>query len=277
MRLMVTIPTHSGSLTSATADSLFQLQRMMLHRGHSVEVEFYSGPVIADLRNVMVADFLGRPADALLMLDSDTGVTGPTFARLLDWNRPIVGCMYPKRRFNWQNAKFESASSVADVLYQATEFVGRLEGHGSGAAFEVENGFARAIHIGTGVMMIRREVFDTLKTAYPDLKNRGFSFSEFPPPRFAENWGFFNPLLDPNGPSISEDFSFCYRWRSAGGEVWADVTSAVVHVGTYKFSGNFLDYCRAVHGMTVNAGETEVSPDPANAQEAPSDAPSSAE
>ena len=31
-----------------------------------------------------------------------------------------------------------------------------------------------------------------------------------------------------------------------GGEIWADVSSSITHVGSYDFSGRFLDYLHAI-------------------------------
>ena len=50
---------------------------------------------------------------------------------------------------------------------------------------------------------------------------------------------FFETLIHPVGRRyLSEDFAFCHRWRSCGGEIWLDVESRLGHEGTFLFEGN---------------------------------------
>lgn len=246
IRLLAAIPTYSGSIDSVTVETIVQLQRELLERGGAMQLRFHSGSVISTLRNLMVADFLASDADVLLMLDADQGITGAALMRMLDFGQPLVGCIYPKRVFDWTLVDpAQSAEDMPRILYQASQYVGRLD-TGPGGEIEVRDGFAPAIHVGTGILLIRREVIETLARRYPELKERGFHQADFPGPRFAQNWGFFNPLTaEDEGGALSEDFSFCHRWRAAGGQIWADIISHSAHVGRHVFGGNYYDFVKA--------------------------------
>ncbi len=37
---------------------------------------------------------------------------------------------------------------------------------------------------------------------------------------------------------LSEDYTFCRRWRALGGEIWLDTQGALVHTGAQDFVGN---------------------------------------
>lgn len=250
LSMFVAVPTHSGQVESVTAESLLQLQDAVRDRGYRLSIRFHSASVISMLRNLIVADFLSDGADVLFMLDADQGVRAPTVLRMIDREAPVVGCLYPKRRYNWTAAQTPPPPSDIEALfYRATEFVGALEpDEPGGRAVRVEQGFARATHVGAGAMLVRRTVFDRLRTAYPELKGTGFNSEEFSGSRFAENWGLFNPMNPPEGGApLAEDFSFCRRWREAGGEILAEVASTTVHAGRHLFSGNYLDYMRAAN------------------------------
>jgi hypothetical protein len=39
------------------------------------------------------------------------------------------------------------------------------------------------------------------------------------------------------GVYLSEDYSFCERWRKIGGEIWVDTRSKLSHCGAYEFVG----------------------------------------
>jgi len=244
--LLVATPTHSGAIDSVTADTLLQLQRALLARGDDCTVRFPSATTISTLRNLIVADFLGSGADALFMLDADQGLPVANVLRMIDLDRPVVGCLYPRRQYDWSAVRAGAGGDPGRMVYQAMDFVGALDS-GPDGAVEVQDGFARAAYLGAGSLLVRREALSTLMDAYPDLAGRGFHGAEFPGPRFAANWGFFNPLArDEGGDLLAEDFSFCQRWRGAGGELWADLTAPAAHVGRHMFSGSYLDYLDAV-------------------------------
>lgn len=244
LTLMSATPTHSGAVESVTADTLLQLQQAMLQRGDRLIVRFPSATTISTLRNLIVADFLQSDADVLFMLDADQGVGAASILRMLDSGYDVAGCLYPRRRFNWAGVSPQaSGADLQTLLYQATEFVGVLA---DGGAVAVTDGFARADYLGAGSMMLRRPALERMAGHYPDLAGEGFDPSEFSGSRFAQNWGFFNPLgRAAAGQSLAEDYAFCHRWRAAGGELWADLTATSAHVGRHMFSGNYLDYLKA--------------------------------
>ena len=41
---------------------------------------------------------------------------------------------------------------------------------------------------------------------------------------------------------LSEDFSFCKKWKSIGGKIFIDTTINPYHIGSATFRGNFKDY-----------------------------------
>jgi hypothetical protein len=54
-------------------------------------------------------------------------------------------------------------------------------------------------------------------------------------------WGFFD-CVKVGEISLSEDFSFCYRWtRTLGRDLWVCVDEAVSHLGDFVYQGRYLD------------------------------------
>ena len=52
-------------------------------------------------------------------------------------------------------------------------------------------------------------------------------------------FALFDCIIDPEtGTYLSEDYSFCLRWRKIGGEIWIDGTSQLTHSGPYQFVGS---------------------------------------
>ena len=92
----------------------------------------------------------------------------------------------------------------------------------------------------TGFMLIKKEVFLSLKKNYQDLKftprpssilsgsNNCYDF--FKVGNYKDKKGNVNYL--------SEDFYFSTLWRDLGGKIFADLTSELSHFGKYKFYGS---------------------------------------
>ncbi len=130
------------------------------------------------------------------------------------------------------------------ALRQASKYAGKLLADENGQA-EIVNGFARAEYIGTGVILIRRDAFENLMRNYPELKGTCLHTEAWPELVPNGGWGFFNPLENEAGAPLAEDVSFSVRWRRAGGDIWADVTSSIAHIGHWTFGGAYLDHLQA--------------------------------
>ena len=100
------------------------------------------------------------------------------------------------------------------------------------------NGFTRVRFAGTGFLMIRRHVLETMCQHYASLqffREHSLDALAGSPKRFA----LFECMIDPeSGTYLSEDFAFCKRWTDIGGEIWADLESRIDHVGPSVFHGD---------------------------------------
>lgn len=226
-----------------TALTMVLVQGLASQRGWGTSFSTTSGAVISEVRNVMVANFLKSDADLLLMIDADQSIGRDGLQRIIDLGQPVVGCIYPKRKYEWATVDLGVTTNIDEVVYQASDFVGKID-FGPEGSTQLMNGFAKAVRVGTGILLLRRVVFETLMARFPELKNRGFHSDEYPGLE-EHNWGFFNHIEREGRSSMPEDFSFCRRWRESGGEIWADVTDNSTHIGRHPFTGNYLDYLKA--------------------------------
>jgi hypothetical protein len=61
-------------------------------------------------------------------------------------------------------------------------------------------------------------------------------------------FALFDCIIDPEtGVYLSEDYSFCLRWRKIGDEIWIDAASKLTHSGPYDFVG---DHASRFYGLT---------------------------
>jgi hypothetical protein len=88
-------------------------------------------------------------------------------------------------------------------------------------------------------MMIKRAVFTRMAEHYPETRFRNTHLGLNIDSAHSEANAFFDCVIDPDsGAYLSEDYTFCKRWRDIGGEIWARADSRLTHIGTNSFEGN---------------------------------------
>jgi hypothetical protein len=103
---------------------------------------------------------------------------------------------------------------------------------------EERNRFVKARYVGAGFLMIRRKALTSMVEHYQGLRFSREHQAEDPLRDNPWRCALFNCLIDEaTGTYLSEDYSFCHRWRKMGGEIWADLESRLVHMGTVAFKG----------------------------------------
>jgi len=197
-----------------------------------VEILVHTMPgesLIPRARNLLAHHFLQSDCTHLLFVDSDIMFEPQNFSRLLGCGKDLCGCVYPKKMLYWERMKkVEGPDKQSPML----DFACNLDPRYANAAgsIDTDNGFARALDMGCGFMLIGRKVFDAIREANPDLLQREGD---------QEYFGYFNLMIDPETRwSFSEDYSFCRRWIKSGGEVWVDMMSRLGHYGGHLFVGS---------------------------------------
>jgi hypothetical protein len=235
--LIVATPCYGGSVTNYYALSAIKLQAACMERGIELSFRMLGGDaLITRARNNLVAEFLAEPAAThLLFIDADIGFRAEQVFALIEAERDVVAAAYPMKIVNWDRAQAQAAAGrplvPAATMSYAVEFL-------DPAAITPVGGLAQVRYVGTGFMLIRRDVFRHLAAHYPELKFRGFGMAR---PGDTERYGFFESMIDPaTGSYLSEDYAFCKRWRDIGGEIWINLDSRLTHVGAIAFDGDLM-------------------------------------
>jgi hypothetical protein len=93
---------------------------------------------------------------------------------------------------------------------------------------------------GTGMMLIKREVFEKLGDVVPVYVNDVVDLSNNNKPR-EQIKEFFATSIEPEtGRLLSEDYHFCYIWRKLGGKIYAAPWMKLGHLGSYIFEGELI-------------------------------------
>ena len=144
-------------------------------------------------RNQCVYEMLIKDYTHLFFMDSDMVFPDGTLERLLAHDVDIVGGFYVRKRSGFLPNAFQLGERPNGKYI--TEWVTEYK--------EVEG-------IGTGCLLIKREVFKKIKCPWFEYKWNG----------------------EPNGKMVTEDLVFCDKAKESGFKVYCDGTIHCGHVGS---------------------------------------------
>lgn len=172
------------------------------------KIHYYNGDsLVTRARNATVAAFLDMPdVDYLMFIDSDIHFHRWQVKRLREHNKGIVGGVYLKKKLPYQPVCNNKLGSEGELTIMR--------------------------EIGTGFMMIRRDVLEAMAEAFPERK-----YKPYPHERQSENYYnlFDVGVDDENGYYLSEDYYFCKLARELGFNVYLDQEILVEHQGRMMY------------------------------------------
>lgn len=191
--------------------------------------------LIPRARNTLLANFYYRSnCSHILFVDADIGFDHNAPERLLKSGKDVIAGTYPIRDRFWDNITKNNILAGEAQRTASLRYVGETkEIHDSW-----EKGpLVQVPFVGTGFMMISRKAVEAMIKAYPETEYKKINCAE--DQSGMRNYALFDGSIDPDdGTYLSEDFTFCRRWRQIGGEVWLDMSIDLSHTGRAKFFGN---------------------------------------
>lgn len=233
-RVFIFVPAYGQQVTTQTFLSLSNLQMRLMGTDEFGGMAALSHADIAELRNMALTLWFDQiDASHILMVDADMGFEPELVVEMLAFDQPVVGVIAPKRTL-------------------PIEFTGRAIDESK--PLEVRGAFAQVAGVGMGITLIRRDAIARMLDKLPDIIDRrmatypqGHVFGPEMPKRLIRA---FDRIDTPQG-WLSEDLSFCERWRACGGEVWAHIARTITHVGPYHYRGCFLE-SQAIRAAAVD-------------------------
>ena len=247
-KLFIATPMYGGMNHGLYMKSCLDLQTTMLRLGVECKFSFlFNESLITRARNYLVDEFLRTDYTHMLFIDSDIHFNPQDVVAMLALDRDVIGGPYPKKSINWSN--------IAEAVRKNPNIEPReLENLVGEYVFNVVKGTTHfevteplpVMEIGTGYMMIKREVFEKMRVEYPMIhyKPDHVGQANFDGSRYIH--AFFDTVIDhkdsiTGGGSdryLSEDYMFCQMWRKMGGEIWLCPWMKTQHIGSYAFTGN---------------------------------------
>jgi hypothetical protein len=239
--LVVGTPCFNGQVASLYTTSLLKLQQACAQRGNldlSINL-LWGDALITRARQDIVAHFLeNQSATHLLFVDADMGFEPDQVFRLLDFGADVAAAVYPTKRYDWDKIAEHAKAGRIPLESSALSYV--MEVEDDPQKQQVRGRFAKAKYAGAGFMMIKRQALAAMVERYQDLRFSKEHQANDPLKDSRWRCALFNCLIDEaTGAYLSEDYSFCRRWREMGGEIWVDLESQLFHIGTVAFRGIF--------------------------------------
>ena len=247
-KLFVATPMYGGMAHGMYIKSCLDLQGLLIKYGVEVKFSFlFNESLITRARNYLADEFLRSECTHLLFIDSDIHFNTQDVIALLALDKDVIGGPYPKKAINWSNIA-EAARKHPDLD------AGELESLVGDYVFNVVKGTKQfsvtepleVLEIGTGFMLIKREVFEKMEEAYPQLRYKPDHVGQanFDGSRYIH--AYFDTIIDTADSAtgggtdryLSEDYMFCQLWRKIGGEIYLCPWMKTQHIGTYAFTGN---------------------------------------
>ena len=224
-KAVLAVPSGRGEVRIETMASAIRMVQAFAEIG--VEVTFmsvcYAEPAMA--RNRITASFLKTDADILMMLDDDVSLHPPLGPQFLGLNQPFIGVYLPQRQINLETfaQHVKAGKDPHAARLAAAPLVGPTN--------DVYGGVLEVNQICAGFLMLRRSVFELI-----DAASLSAEMKLTLPGGAHQVPGYFNNITDPEtGAFLSEDYSFCRRYRAAGGKIIAYKGPGVTHYGVMAF------------------------------------------
>jgi hypothetical protein len=232
--ILVVTPAYGGLAYVGYVTGLLNLERLCKENNIKIDYEFcYNESLIPRARNTLAGVFYNRTDYThLLFLDADIQFTGEDIIKMLDYDKPLVGGVYPKKSINWE--KITELVNKNNENELTCENVKKIVGDPvvillDDPTINVEDDFIETRYAGTGILLIQRIVFDKMRESFPnDVYTVPTTDGSI------EFFRYFDTELK-DGIYLSEDYWFCERWRQLGGKVYIYTKFRCKHWGTYAY------------------------------------------
>lgn len=253
-KVVILTPCYGSACFVNYVFCIIQTKEVFKNYNIPLKIEFCKNDsLVTRARNNLVAKAMSDVTITHLMfIDNDITWDPVNIIKLLIANKPIVGGIYPLKKYNWEklandpeyikkmiekknNSRVKN-SMDDDLLVQYSLLNYNLNHIGN--SIKIENNLTEVKHVATGFMMINRVVIEKMSEAFPHTKyTDDVNYLEEHENRYA--YALFDCGVE-DGHYLSEDWLFCNRWKKIGGKVYIDVSINLSHTGIEQYNGSFL-------------------------------------
>ena len=233
--ITIATPMYGGICHNAYLKSIFQLMNLLGKKGYIAHFsELSNESLITRARNTLTETFLRTGDDYLLFIDSDQGFNAEGVIRMIDEGVDLIGAAVPMKGINWERVRAAAKADKEDLSKFTSIYNVNISEKQKESLRENPTEIVEVDYIGTGLMLISRNVFQKLKEHTVSYRSDQSSLGGI---AYGDTvYDFWRTDVDPESNRLlSEDYNFCKMWRSIGGKIYLAPYIKVVHVGTYWF------------------------------------------
>jgi hypothetical protein len=234
LHLVIGTPMYGGMCTSEYTQSLLNLSESANKSDVKLTTIFLGNEsLIQRGRNTVAHHFMNLPdATHLLFIDADIKFRTEDIVRMIQADKSLIIGPVGLKGYNWDEIRQAAINGEDDIGRTGGVFnINKLPGIDmvdENTPFEIEHG-------GNAFMMIRRDVFETLKPHTPIYTNGGRSL-----PDGVEIYDYFRVEINKDtNHLLSEDYFLCHSYRQLGGKVWCAPWVETGHFGSHLFNGKY--------------------------------------
>lgn len=211
------LPAYDHKVTLKAAISLARFAQIAPQHGIEFAIGSICGcSVVSKARNMLADEFLQTQCTDLMFIDSDINYEPEDILRLLAWTTEEgVGI----------------TAGVPCARKPERTYIVTMEEKDDGSIDTDEMGLINTKRVATAFMMVRRQVFETLRDSHPEWQYLDEKTGKM-------IHAFFDFKVTPAG-YLGEDFLFCDRVREAGYRILIDPTIKLGHMGVMEYQGDF--------------------------------------
>ena len=234
LHLVIGTPMYGGMCTSEYTQSLLNLSESANKSDVKLTTIFLGNEsLIQRGRNTVAHHFMNLPdATHLLFIDADMKFRTEDVVRMIQADKSFIVGPVALKGYNWEEIRQAAVNGEKDINRTGGVFnINKLPGIDmvdENTPFEIEHG-------GNAFMMLRRDVFETLKPHTPIYTNGGRSL-----PDGVEIYDYFRVEINKDtNHLLSEDYFLCHSYRQLGGKVWCAPWVETGHFGSHLFNGKY--------------------------------------
>lgn len=245
VNLAVATPCYGGVVTEQYARSLVNFTSLCGSVGLKTSfMSIANESLVTRARNELAMAFLrDKSLTHLMFVDADIVFSPNSIINMLLKDVDIVAGAYPLKSISWEDVyeQKDNFKNIDELIKASTLYVINVDKPdeariGQTKQVKVHGGLLPVHDAGTGFMLIKRNVFEKMINAYPEIvyySDKDLSI----PKEQRKMYAFFDTSIDEDGRYLSEDYTFCRRWQKLDGVVNLDTTVTLNHIGSYVFQG----------------------------------------
>lgn len=223
--VFIFVPAYGGVISVPTVLSISALTATLSLNGVTSGLDAFGSADIVETRDTALTKWYDTMPSSthMLSVDSDMEFPAKLVLDMLNLDEPLAGVLYRKKTD-------ETAWAVSGMPELGPEHSRVMPGN-----------FIEVAGIGMGVTLIRRDCIDAMLKVLPAISDHRIAEKRQKEYGIKRLIRCFDRIDVPEMGVLSEDLSFCHRWRQCGGRVWASVGHSIGHIGRKTYSGSFLE------------------------------------